>query len=145
LCSNWVQIGFEFYRKIEALGFQPYPQPAAAYQTLEANAHASFCVILGHNPFPRTSLEGRLQRQLALYEQGLKIRDPMDFFEEITRHKLLRGALPVEQIYTPEELDALSAAYVAFAAGHHPERIVKVGNSDEGQITLPATQLKAKY
>ena len=145
LCSNWVQTGFEFYRRIETLGFQAFPQQEAAYQYLEANAHASFCVILGQNPLPRTSLEGRLQRQLGLYEQGLNIRDPMDFFEEITRHKLIKGALPLEQIYTPEELDALSAAYVALSAGQHPERLFKVGSLDEGQITLPVTQLKAKY
>ena len=145
LCSNWVQIGFEFYRRITALGFQTFPAPQATYQWLETNAHASFCTILGQNPLPRISLEGRLQRQLALYEQGLNIRDPMDFFEEITRHKLLKGVLPVQQIYAPEELDALSAAYVAFAASHHPEKIFKIGSPEEGQIILPVAQLKAKY
>ena len=145
LCSNWVQTGFEFYRRIEVLGFRPFPAQESSYQWLEANAHASFCVLLGHNPLPRTALEGRLQRQLALYEQGLSIRDPMDFFEEITRHKLLKGMLPLEQVYAAEELDALAAAYVAFAASHHPDQVFKVGSQEEGQITLPVTQLKAKY
>jgi hypothetical protein len=145
LCSNWVQTGFEFYRRIVALGFQPYPTPHIPYQWLETHPHACFCVLLGQNPFPRASMEGRLQRQLALYEQGLDIRDPMDFFEEITRHKLMRGLLPLEQIYSCEELDAMAAAYVAYTAGRHPEKIFKLGNVEEGQISLPVTQLKAKY
>jgi len=69
----------------------------------------------------------------------------MDFFEELTRHKLLHGALPLEQVYTPEELDAIAAAYVAFVAGRHPERVLKIGDPQEGQIILPVTQLNAKY
>jgi hypothetical protein len=145
LCSNWVQTGFAFYRRIEAVGFQPFPAEGASYQWLETHPHACFCALLGQSPLPRTSLEGRLQRQLTLYEQGLGIRDPMDFFEEITRHKLLRGVLPLEQVYAAEELDAVAAAFVAFVAGRHPERVFKIGNPDEGQITLPVTQLKAKY
>ena len=145
LCSNWVQTGFEFYRRIDTLGFQPLSTVDAKYQCLETSPHASFCVLLGQNPLPRTSIEGRLQRQLALFEQGLNIRDPMDFYEEITRHKLLRGLLPLEQVYSAEELDAISAAYVAFVASRHPERVFKVGSPDEGQITLPVTQLKPKY
>jgi hypothetical protein len=145
LCSNWVQAGFDFYRRIEQLGFQPFPSAQTSYQWLETNPHACFCVLLGQNPLPRTTLEGRLQRQLALYEQGVGIHDPMDFFEEITRHKLLRGLLPLEQVYAPDELDAIAAAYVAFAVGRHPERTLKLGDPVEGQITLPVAELKAKY
>ena len=145
LCTNWVQTGFDFYRRITALGFQPFSAPEASHQWLETHPHACFCVLLGQNPLSRPTLEGRLQRQLVLYEQGLEIRDPMDFFEEITRHKLLRGVLPHEQVYTVEELDAIAAAYTAYVAGRHPERILKVGDPGEGQIILPVTELKAKY
>jgi hypothetical protein len=90
-------------------------------------------------------LEGRLQRQLVLYEQGLGIRDPMDFFEEITRYKLLKGILPIDQIYTIEELDAIAAAYTAYVFGRHPERTIKLGDPDEGQVVLPVAELKSKY
>lgn len=145
LCTNWVQAGFDFYRRIAALGFQPFSTPEATHQWIETHPHACFCVLLGQNPLSRSSLEGRLQRQLVLYEQGLGIRDPMDFFEEITRHKLLKGLLPTEQVYTVEELDAIAAAYTAYVTGRHPERIIKVGNPDEGQIVLPVVELKAKY
>jgi hypothetical protein len=145
LCSNWVQAGFDFYHRIEMLGFQPFPAADAPYQCLETHPHACFCALLGQAPLPRTTLEGRLQRQLSLYEQGLVMHDPMDFFEELTRYKLLHGALPLEQVYTPEELDAIAAAHVAFVAGRHPERVIKIGDPQEGQIILPVTQLNAKY
>ena len=144
-CPNWVQMGFDFYRRIAALGFQELSPAQTDYQWLETHPHACFCALLGQTPLPRTALEGRLQRQLVLFEQGLLIRDPMDFFEEITRHKLLRGTLPLDQIYSVEELDAIAAAYVAFVAGRHPERVIKIGDPQEGQIVLPVTQLKPKY
>lgn len=145
MCSSWVQVGFDFYRQIEKLGYLPFPTPDGNYQWLETHPHASFCVLLGQAPMPRTNLEGRLQRQLILHEQGLGIRDPMDYFEEITRHKLLKGALPLEMIYSAEELDAISAAFVAFLAARQPDRVVKVGDPIEGQITLPVKELKQKY
>lgn len=144
-CSNWVQAGFDFYRRITALGFQPFPAPEASHQWLETHPHAGFCVLLGQNPLPRATLEGRLQRQLVLYEQGLEMRDPMDFFEELTRHKLLKGLLPMDLIYTAEELDAIAAAYTAYTAGRHPERIIKIGDENEGQVCLPVTELKSRY
>jgi len=145
LCTNWVQVGFDFYRRINTAGFQPFPTPEATHQWLETHPHAVFCVLLGQNPLPRSALEGRLQRQLALYEQGLGLHDPMDFYEEITRHKLLRGALPLEQVYSAEELDAIAAAYTAFVAARHPEKIVKIGDPAEGQVVLPVVELKARY
>lgn len=144
-CANWVQVGFDFYRRIEGIGFVSYPTADASHQCLETHPHAVFCVLLGQAPLARSTLEGRQQRQLALYEQGLGIRDPMEFFEEITRHKLLKGILPLEQIYTAEELDAIAAAYMAYIAGRHPERVGKIGDAQEGQIFLPVNELKAKY
>lgn len=145
LCSNWVQLGFELYRRIENLGFKPYPDPEASHAWLETQSHAVFCALLGQSPLPRPTVEGRLQRQLVLYEQGLNIRDPMSYFEELTRHKLMKGALPLEQVYTSEQLDALAAACAAWMLSRHPERAFRLGDPGEGQITLPVSELKAKY
>lgn len=144
-CANWVQLGFEFHRQIQKLGYVSYPTPDAAHQWIETHPHAIFCALLEQVPLARPTLEGRLQRQLVLYEQGLGIRDPMEFFEEITSHKLMKGILPLEQIYTAEELDAIAAAYVAYAAVHYPERVISLGDPQEGQILLPVSELKAKY
>jgi hypothetical protein len=144
-CSAWMQMGFDLYRRIGEAGFKQYPAEKATHQWMETHPHAAFCSILGQLPLPKPTLEGRLQRQVALHDQGMGIKDPMEFFEEITRHKLLHGVLPMEYIYLPEELDSLVAAYLAFCAVTSPQDITFVGDKDEGQIALPVMGLKEKY
>jgi predicted nuclease with RNAse H fold len=144
-CAAWMQIGFDFYRKLEGLAFKPFPSENATHQWIETHPHAAFCALLGQIPLPKPTLEGRLQRQLALYEQDLGIKDPMDFFEEITRHRLLKGMLPKEFIYHPEELDAMVAAFTAYLAANQPGNVVRIGDKQEGQITLPVPGLKESY
>jgi hypothetical protein len=90
-------------------------------------------------------LEGRLQRELLLYELGLHIHDPMVFFEEITRHKLLNGILPFELVHSPAQLDAMAAAYTAWHVLQKPAEAVRLGHPLEGFITLPVSVLKEKY
>jgi uncharacterized protein DUF429 len=145
LCPSWVQLGFVFYARLIDQGFKAYPQSGAARQWLETHPHASFCVLLGRAPLPKPTLEGRLQRALALFERGVRIPDPMAFLEEITRHRLLNGLLPTELVLAPEQLDALSAAYTAWLAAFKPHELSQVGNKQEGFITLPGPELKEKY
>jgi hypothetical protein len=82
---------------------------------------------------------------LILHEQGLGIQDPMDFFEEVTRHRLLKGLLPLVNLYQASELDALAAAFTAYTAAKHPNQISMVGTPDEGRIIIPVPELKQKY
>jgi hypothetical protein len=145
LCPAWVRVGFDLHRKLSKLGFKPYPLQGYSHQWLETHPHASYCVLLGHSPLPKPTMEGRLQRELILFEQGVKIKDPMIFFEEITRHKLMKGILPLELIHLPEQLDALVAAYTAWWAVEKPGEIMQLGNEREGIITLPSASLKEKY
>ncbi|NOY97759.1 MAG: DUF429 domain-containing protein [Chloroflexi bacterium] len=145
LCPAWMRSGFSFYRKLDDLGFEPYPAGSASHQWLETHPQAAFIVLVGQRLLPASALEGRIQRQLVLFEQGLDIRDPMSFFEEITRHRLRQGILPLEQIYTPGQLNALVAAYTAYVAANQPEMVVSLGVVDEGQIVLPVGELKTKY
>jgi predicted nuclease with RNAse H fold len=144
-CAAWMQMGFSFYHHLQEMGFKPFPAEDASHGWLETHPHAAFCALLGQIPLSKPSLEGRLQRQLVLHEQDMGIKDPMEFFEEITRHKLLHGALPVEFIYTAEELDALVAAYTAYLTVSHPDEVVWVGNKQEGQLVLPVALLKETY
>lgn len=144
-CPGWMRKGFTLYRRLEELGYNPYPQADAACQYLEVYPHACFAALLGRLPFPKHSLEGRLQRQLALYDRKMRISDPMLVFEEITRHRLLQGILPLEGIYEPEELDAMAAAYTAWVAGTKPAEITRLGDPEEGCIVLPVLELKDKY
>lgn len=144
-CPAWMQMGFECYRKLDELGFKPYPSEDNPQQILETHPHASFCALLGQIPLPKPTLEGKLQRQLVLYEQVSGLNDPMEIFEEITRHKLMKGILPLEPLYALEELDAIIAALTVYLALLHPENTISIGNQQEGYIVLPVSGLKEMY
>jgi hypothetical protein len=144
-CPNWMRSGFLLYRRLESLGYCAYPDGESSLVWLEVYPHACFCALLGQTPFPKHTLEGRIQRQLILYEQELRIPDPMRLFEEITRHRLLQGVLPVEELYQPEELDALMAAYTAWMGAQHAGQVLLLGSPEEGQMVLPVSELKQRY
>jgi len=144
-CPEWMQTGFALYRKLEKIGFKKYPEPDSALQVLETNSHACYAVLVGQIPLAQASLEGRLQRQLILYERGLRIKDPMDFFEEITRYKVTKGDWPLELLYSSAQLDAIIAAYTAWMSVNKAEYILMVGDIKEGRIVLPEKELKGKY
>ena len=137
-CPAWLQLGFSLHWELAKMGFKPYPTKDAARQVMETHPHAALYALAGGQPLPKSTLEGRLQRQAILFDKGLRIEDPTEFFEEITRHKLMRGILPMELVYTPEELDALIAAYIAYLAGTEPAALAAFGDKNEGQIYLPA-------
>ncbi|GAB4528677.1 MAG: hypothetical protein Fur0018_14890 [Anaerolineales bacterium] len=135
---RWKQMGMKLFQTLAAQGYTAYPAEAAPErQILETYPHAVFTRLLGHPPFVKHTLEGRIQRQLVLCERRVDLPNPMRIFEEITRHRLLQGILPLESLHTPAELDALAAAYLAWQAAHHPEEISLLGDPAEGQIALP--------
>lgn len=145
---KWMQLGFELYATLRVEGYQFYqPQTDAPRQMLEVHPHASYTVLLGHVPMRKDSLEGRLQRQLLLFREGVEIHDPMDILEEMTRHHLLEGTLALPGLFTHDELDALVSAYTAYLAARHPDRVTLVGDPDEGQIVIPvaASDFKEVY
>ena len=144
-CPPWMQAGFDLVRRLEREGFKKYPEPDSDLQLLETNSQACYCMLAGQVPQPQASLEGRLQRQLILYERGLRIKDPMEFFEEITRYKMSRGIWPLDLLYSPAQLDALAAAYTAWMAVNKTDQILVVGDIKEGRIVLPGKELKGKY
>ena len=106
-CKPWVRTGFELYDRLQGLDYQAYPAEEAERQFLESSPLACYSVWLGKTPFRKGTLEGRLQRQLILYDLELEIPDPMLFFEEITRFRILQGSLPEDILYAAGELDAL--------------------------------------
>jgi hypothetical protein len=144
-CPKWQQIGFELYKRLESLGYQDYPSPDTPSQVLEVYPHAAYTALLGRIPFKKTSLEGRLQRQLILHNKGLDIPDPMRFFEEITRYRILRGVLPLVGLYSVRKLEAMVAAYTAWMAATSRNEITILGHPDEGQIVIPVAELDPKY
>jgi predicted nuclease with RNAse H fold len=144
-CPAWMQLGFAIYQRLSAMGFKPYGTDGAACQVLETHPFACFCVLAESIPFPKPTLEGRLQRQLILNNKGLRINDAMDFFVEITRFKLMKGILPQGVLYLPEQLDVLVAAFTAWLSANRPNEVSRAGDKDEGQMLLPARELKDKY
>lgn len=144
-CPGWMRMGFQFYRRLESIGYATYPNDECHRQTLEVYPHAGYTVLLGQTPFPKHTLEGRLQRQLILHEMNIHVPDPMRFFEEITRHRLLKGILPDESVYSANELDALVAAYTAWLAVQKPDEITRLGDPQEGEIILPGAGIKSHY
>jgi hypothetical protein len=144
-CPGWMAVGFKLYRLLEEIGFVDYPAGDKGQVMLEVYPHAAYTVLLKHIPFLKKTLEGRLQRQLLLHSLNVNVPDPMWIFEEITRHKVLQGELPLEGLHTVEQLEALMAAYLAWKASSAPDEVSLVGDPREGQIILPVKDLKPKY
>jgi hypothetical protein len=142
---TWMQNGFDLFARLEGSGYRAYPAEGAPRQSLEVQTTATFTALLGQPPYGRDTLEGRMQRQLVLSDLGVKIYDPMDFFEEVTRHKLLHSLLPLDKIHTGQELDALAAAYTAWLAATKPGEVIRLGEPEEGEIVLPVKALKDSY
>ena len=125
----------DFKKRLKQSGFRSYSNNNEPKQFLVTHAQDCFHALSGHRLFPPRGLEGRLQRSAILYEQGLQITDPIDIFEEITRYKLIQGILPLENIYSAKELDALAAAYLAWIAVNRPGQIVL-----KGEFAVPAQE-----
>ena len=144
---RWMQMGFSLYRRLLGLGYRLFidGEPTPERSLLEVHPHACFAVMLGRRPFLKQTLEGRLQRQLLLYLEGLDIVNPMNVLEEITRHHLLNGNLPLEGLYDHDQLDALVSAFTAYLVAHKPGRVLQVGEREEGYITLPTERLEDFY
>lgn len=102
------------------------------------NAHACYTMLLGRNPLMRSSTEGRIQRQLALILNGIRLKDPMDYFEEITKFRLLQGLLPEKMLYSSRQLDALVSAFTARLEYMEPLSVHHFGDGSGGTIHCPA-------
>jgi hypothetical protein len=130
-------ISTDFKKQIVEAGFKPYLTSNAFRQWVETNPPECFRSFAGQTPLPRRTLGGQLQRALILYEQGLQIADPMDFFEEITRHHVLAGVMPTELLYSASELDALVAASVAWMLINKPVQVDLTKDMEKGMIVIP--------
>jgi hypothetical protein len=135
-CQGWMRRGFALYAQLQAVGYCAFPGDSPRCW-IETQIDACFQALIGVPPFPAGTLEGRLQRQLVLRDLKLPVPDPMDFFEEVTRHKLLHGILPTEKIFPQNEINAMMAAQVAWLAAHKPNRLQSFGDPAEGEVFLP--------
>ncbi len=136
-CPRWMRNGFNLYRQVEALDARAYPAEAER-QWMEVQTDAVFRHLLnGVVPRKAKTLEGRMQRQLVLYDCGLKVEDPMRLLEEITHFRLKNGEWNFDSLLAVGRLNAGAAAYTAWLAGNRRQQIMQIGNEQEGVITLP--------
>jgi hypothetical protein len=138
--QGWMRMGFEVFQRLGNLGYRLYPLGDQNLKMLEVYPHACYCAWLERVPLPKHSLEGRLQRQVVLHGLGVEVPDAMRFVKELTRQRLLDGALPIEHLHHPAELDALAAAQTAWMAANQAEMITLLGDPAEGQVVFPAAQ-----
>jgi hypothetical protein len=131
------RIGMTLAEIFRNLGYITDLESDDPLQLVESHPGAAYHNLLGLHPFDSHTLEGRLQRQLVLFEREVPIPDPMDFFEEVTRHKLMHGILPTKDLYSPAELNALILAHTAWLAANQPEDILTLGDPASGQVLLP--------
>jgi len=130
----WLRGCFTLLERLNEFGYSPFPTDEAPRQWLEVQSEAAFHALLGLPPFQAGTLEGRIQRQLVLADQDLDVPDAMDFFEEITRHRLVHGILPTDKVLPQAELNACMAAQLAWLAANQPDAIAP---APEGGIYLP--------
>jgi hypothetical protein len=136
-CLPGVKRGFSLVEGLESIGYRPFPQEDLSRQWIETQADAAFWSLLGVAPLQAGTLEGRIQRQLVLLDQSLKVPDAMDFFEELTRFKILKSNLPTKNIFPQAEINAWIAALTAWLAYHKPNLVQRFGEEEDGFIYLP--------
>jgi hypothetical protein len=135
----WMRAGFELYAALKLAGYVTYaPGNAEPRQVLEVHPHACYTVLLGRVPLLKSTLEGRLQRQLVLHRARLGgVADPLRALEELTPHALLAGQVDLPGLLDHDALDALVAAYTACLAARVPPAVTQVGHPADGEIVLP--------
>lgn len=124
-----------FKQELSHINFRALSKQSDLRQFMETKAQDSFRMLAGAKLLSGRTFEGRIQRSLILYEEGFQIPDPMDFFEEITRHKLIQGILPFENLYSARQLDAMVAAYIGWMTYNRPKQV-----SFQGDLILPAQE-----
>ena len=138
-CTPSLQRALRFSSELAVQGFQRWPSPGAERQLMEINPDSAYAQLLGDKLNSLRTIEGRIQRQLLLQEEHLNVRDPMIFFEEITRRRLMTGQLPEGILLAPAELNALAAAFCAWSAYTNPTGVTLLGDANEGRIVLPVS------
>lgn len=135
--KSWMRAGYKLYDRLRSVGYSIFPYEGNDRQLMETVPEACFKLWLPGKLLPQRSLEGCIQRQAALFDLEIDISDPMEYYQEITRHRILMGSLPREMVFQPAEIQALAAAYVAWLAVKQTESVEMLGDTKEGQIVLP--------
>jgi predicted nuclease with RNAse H fold len=145
--KSWMRLGWQLYDRLRELGYRLLSADDSDVPRafIEVHPYASYTSLLGHFPYKKDTLEGRLQRQLLLEDCGVDVPAALEVFEEITRHRVLAGALEYRGLLSHDELDALISAYTGYLAATRPRQVTWVGDETEGQIVVPVETMKDRY
>jgi hypothetical protein len=136
--SRWMETAIDLHKKLDQLGFVDHNNESIPERVVvEIVPEVCFRAWIEGEILPQNTLFGRLQRQLILYHLGLTIPDPLDFFEEVTRHRVLHGQVPENLVWSANQLQAFTAAFLAWQVKNQPDQIGRVGAEGEGFITVP--------
>jgi hypothetical protein len=130
--------GYQLLQMLQRYGFAFYNQNPANKILIETQPAACYYQLINTQPLPEDAFLGRLQRQLILHEHKLPVQDPMDFFEEITRHKIMMGKVSLKSFLLSQELNAMVIAYTAWLFHQQPDRSRLFGNDSDGVLILPS-------
>jgi len=136
-----LQKGAALYERLAGLGYAPFTTPEVGKSWLEVNCEAVYWAWISQPALDSRTFEGRLQRTAVLYEHDLPVSDPMDFFEEITRHRMIHGKIPLERIPSGRMLNALAAAATAWCALYQPADFSWVGSPEGRRLAFPISAL----
>ncbi len=145
--TGWVKNGLQLYEQLRlTISSTLNPSGGGPRQHFESHAEAFFKAQIHGRLLDNRSLEGRLQRQLVLYELDLPVKDPMRFFEEVTRHRLLQGIMPADDLLPVSTLNAYAMVNMAWLLHNQPEKVARIGIEEEGWIYVPsAIKINATY
>ena len=141
---SWMRSGWQLYEGLRKADFVEYPR-IGSRRMFETYPYAIFTTLIGKRPYSKSSIEGLLQRQLVLFEEGVDVPDPMPHLEEWTRHRVKTGQIGRKNVLNHDSLDALAAAYTAYMVDREPQNMIALGDTAEGQIVLPVKDLKEIY
>ncbi|NTU75416.1 MAG: hypothetical protein HGA86_04775 [Anaerolineaceae bacterium] len=133
--------GFALYQRLFHMGYQPFSADEPAHTWLEVDAEACYWAWLGGPALDGRTLEGCQQRQLVLNNEGWPVADPMEFYEEVTRYKLLHGHLPFDMILSLRMLHAMAAAITAWMVVLKPAQSCRMGREGSRQLYFPVPTL----
>ena len=109
---------------IQKLEYAPVSDEKQPKRFFLSRTDEVFRQIASGSLLPLGTDASRWQRQLLLLDQEIPLPDVMQYFEEVTRFRILQGNLPEEMIYQHAELNAILLSWLGWLATFEPARVL---------------------
>lgn len=108
---------------IQRLGYSPIAKKGSSRRFFLSQADEVFQDIASGKLLAPSGDASRWQRQLLLLEQEIPLPDVMQYFEEVTRFRILQGTLSEDLVYQHPELNAILLAWLGWLVSFQSARI----------------------